>query len=86
MIQLSAVCRYVEAFQLFAQLMESDCSYKGATYVTLKPSLLKAIQVLIETQANVLDRMAQFAERYKENARIDTLIIKLFNLLPTESV
>ena len=59
-----------EAFQLFAQLMESDCSYKGATYVTLKPSLLKAFQVLIETQANVLDRMAQFAERYKENACI----------------
>ena len=59
-----------EAFQLFAQLMESDCSYKGATYRTLNPSLFKAIKVLIETQANVLNRMSQFAERYKENACI----------------
>ncbi len=59
-----------EAFQFFAQLMESDCTYKGASYLSLSPSLSKAIKVLIETQANVLDRMSQFAERYKKNACI----------------
>ncbi len=59
-----------EAFQLFAQLIESDCNYVGPSPQTLDSSLSEALQTLIETQALVLERMAQFAERYKENACI----------------